>query len=171
MDYCNSVLIGTTEENLKKLQRVQNSLARVVSGSRHFDRITTVLKDMHWLPIRERIYYKIGCLTFKSKLLGQPSYLSELLKPFNPVRNLRSASSADNNFCVPFTRLKIASRAFSVAAPRFWNEIPAVVRNSIDVKNFGRKLKTILFTRAFKSAWRHSRPHACESSFVWHLGV
>ena len=151
IDYCNSVLIGTTEENLKKLQRVQNSLARVVSGSRRSDHITPVLSDLHWLPVRERINFKFGCLAFKSKLLGQPSYLSDLLHPYIPVRNLRSASSAENNFCVPFTRLKITSRAFSVAAPRIWNEIPAVIRNSDDVKNFGKQLKTFLFSRAFKT--------------------
>ena len=84
IDYCNSVLIGTTEENLKKLQRVQNSLARVVSGSRRSDHITPltpVLSDLHWLPVRERINFKFGCLAFKSKFLGQPSYLSDLLHP------------------------------------------------------------------------------------------
>ena len=166
VDYCNSVLIGTTEENLKKLQRVQNSLARVVSGSRRSDHITPVLSDLHWLPVRERINFKFGCLAFKSKFLGQPSYLSDLLHPYIPVRNLRSASSAENNFCVPFTRLKITSRAFSVAAPRIWNEIPAVIRNSDDVKNFGKQLKTFLFSRAFKTVWRHSWLHACESSFM-----
>ena len=74
-----SLLYGTTSKNIVKLQRIQNSLGRVVSGKRKFDHIAPTLKDLHWLPIRERITYKIGCLTFKAKCIGQPPYLADKL--------------------------------------------------------------------------------------------
>ena len=59
LDYCNGLLCGITEELLCSLQKAQNNAARVVSGSKKYDHITPVLKDLHWLPIRKRIEFKI----------------------------------------------------------------------------------------------------------------
>ena len=59
LDYCNGLLCGITDELLCRLQKVQNNAARVVSGSKKYDHITPVLKDLHWLPIRKRIEFKI----------------------------------------------------------------------------------------------------------------
>ena len=89
MDYCNSLLFGTTLRNLSKLQRVQNTLARVVSGRRRFDHLSPVFADFHWLPVRERIDFKIGYMTFKTLISKQPTYLADLLIPYVPSRNLR----------------------------------------------------------------------------------
>ena len=149
LDYCNSVLYGTTVKNLSKLQRVQNSLARVVTGCRRSDHITPVLKDLHWLPIRERIHYKISCMTYKVKHSGEPSYLAEQLLQYIPSRNLRSSNQ--NKLVIPFIRTKTASRAFSVAAPVLWNELPDCVANAPSVSNFCSSLKTFLFSKAFKT--------------------
>jgi len=55
LDYCNSLLYGITKENTNKLQLVQNSLARLVTGTRKFDHITPVLAKLHWLPVSYRI--------------------------------------------------------------------------------------------------------------------
>ena len=65
LDYRNGLLCGITDELLCRLQKVQNNAARVVSGSKKYDHITPVLKDLHWLPIRKRIGFKILLLTFK----------------------------------------------------------------------------------------------------------
>ena len=85
---------------------VQNALARVVSGRRKFDHISPVLRQLHLLPVKERIDFKIAHLTFKAKLTGQPSYISDLLHPYQPVRSLRSSiqnrpwdSLCQNCFC------------------------------------------------------------------------
>ena len=75
LDYCNSVLYGVSGRNISKLQRVQNALAKVVSGRRKFDHISPVLRQLHWLPVKERIDFKIAHLTFKAKLTGQLSYI------------------------------------------------------------------------------------------------
>ena len=60
LDYCNSLLYGTTEKNIAKLQRVQNALARVVTQSVRRDHIRPVLQDLHWLPVAERVQYKVA---------------------------------------------------------------------------------------------------------------
>ena len=65
LDYCNSLLYRTSKTNLDKLQRIQNTLARVVAGSRKRDHITPVLKDLHWLPVEQRINYKIALITYR----------------------------------------------------------------------------------------------------------
>ena len=80
LDYCNGLLCGITDELLCKLQKVQNNAARVVSGSKKYDHITPVLKDLHWLPIRKRIEFKILLLTFKCMQGCAPLYLRELLQ-------------------------------------------------------------------------------------------
>ena len=65
LDYCNSILYGTSAGNLGKLQRVINTLARVVSGTRKRDHITPILVELHWLPIASRIRFKVALQTYK----------------------------------------------------------------------------------------------------------
>ena len=60
LDYCNSILHGTSAGNLGRIQRVINTLGRVVSGARKRDHITPVLADLHWLPIASRIRFKVA---------------------------------------------------------------------------------------------------------------
>ena len=72
LDFCNSLLAGTSVSNLARLQRVQNTLARVVAQKPRFCHITPVLSDLHWLPVRHRISFKkslrllTGCYNFSS---------------------------------------------------------------------------------------------------------
>ena len=147
LDYCNSILYGITSSNIAKLQRVQNALARVISGRRRYEHITPTLIDLHWLPIRERIVYKIGMLAFKVNRKQQPSYLATMLHVYRPARLLRS--SQKNNFDIPRIRTEIGSRAFSVAAPIIWNNLPDELKNVESIANFKTLLKTFLFKRAY----------------------
>ena len=80
LDYCNSLLLGTWKTNIVKLQRPQNSTARVVTRTRKFDSIIPVLQRLHWLPIQSRRTYKIALLTCKALHTGQPEYLASLPK-------------------------------------------------------------------------------------------
>ena len=66
IDYCNSMLYGVSDGLLKKLQAVQNAAAWVVTGARKFDHITPVLRDLHWLPVRQRIKYKLAMTVYRN---------------------------------------------------------------------------------------------------------
>ena len=140
LDYCNSILHGMTQSNLFKLQRIQNALARVVCVRRKYDHASPLLKKLHWLLVRDRITHKIICMTFKARVTGQPSYLSALLAPYQPSRVLRSSNQ--ERYIIPFVRTVTASRAFSVAAPKIWKELPIQLRMLDTFHDFSRKLKT-----------------------------
>ena len=90
IDYCKSLLIGSTEYQLEKLQRVQNMACRVTYKVTKFNHVTDHLKALHWLKIRERITYKIAILLYKYKYNIAPKCLEELSPSKQHMRPLRS---------------------------------------------------------------------------------
>ena len=107
-----------------------------------------VCTGIYWLPVEQRITFKVLLLTFKALNNLAPPYLSQLIVPYNPTRNLRSASK--HLLEVPNVRLKsYGDRAFSVAAPKHWNDIPLDIKLSGSVDVFKSRLKTYLFRLAF----------------------
>ena len=144
VDYCNSLYYGLPAASLDKLQRVQNSLARVIVPSvRRHDHITPTLKRLHWLPIRQRIIFKIASLTYKTLHNRKPSYLFQLLNPYVPTRNLRSLDK--NLLTIPDIRSANGRRSFAFAAPTIWNSLPLQLRTCPTLALFLSGLKTNLF--------------------------
>ena len=90
LDYCNSLLVGTSKSNIARLQCVTNTLARVVLHRGKHQHIKPALAELHWLPINERITFKIATLTYKIKTTGHPIYLRNLLPDYEPVQELSS---------------------------------------------------------------------------------
>ena len=60
LDYCNSLLYSTVDKNFARLQRLQNTAARLIMRVPKYSNITPVLKELHWLPVRECVCFKIG---------------------------------------------------------------------------------------------------------------
>ena len=146
MDYCNSLLYGSPDYVIKRLQRVQNNLARVVMQSPPRAHAPPLLSTLHWLPVSHRISYKIALLTFKARKTSIPSYLSELLAPANSTGyGLRSSTRP--LLSVPRTRTVTASRGFSSAAPSIWNKLPDSIITSNSLISFKSKLKTYYFEK------------------------
>ena len=79
------------DSQLGRLQIIQNSAARLITGTKKYSSITPVLQELHWLPVKSRISFKILLLTFQCLHNMAPSYLQELLKKYTPARNLRSS--------------------------------------------------------------------------------
>ena len=65
LDYCNSLLAGVADVHIRRLQLLQNAVARLVAGARRCDHISPVLAELHWLPIRQRITFKTAVLVWK----------------------------------------------------------------------------------------------------------
>ena len=147
LDYCNSLLSGTSVSNLAKLQRVQNTLARVVLRRGKYDHISSALTELHWLPVKQRITFKLCTLAFNIKRTNQPSYLRQLLIDYEPPRCLRS--STQGFLRVDCSRSVIGSRAFKHSATNAWNSLPDSIRTINNFIDFKTKLKTHLFKLAF----------------------
>ena len=79
IDYCNSLLYGVPAVHLSKLQRVQNSAARLISYTPRYHHISSVLFELHWLPIKYRIPYKVVVTAFKVIHSLAPVYLGSLM--------------------------------------------------------------------------------------------
>lgn len=148
LDYCNSLLYGTPGCLLDRLQRVQNTAARLITGTSRSSHITPVLRELHWLPVTHRIIFKVALLTFKAQHGLAPLYLSELLTPYIPSRSLRS--STKNLLTVPSYKLKAyGGRSFTCVAPVIWNDIPENLRGATSLSVFKAGLKTYLFKDAY----------------------
>ena len=151
LDFCNSLLAGTSVSNLTRLQRVQNTLARVVAQKPRFCHITPVLSDLHWLPVRHRISFKIATVTFRVLQSQQPSYLSSLIPRYVPAQALRSSSSF--SICVPPRKTTMAtSKSFSSVAPSIWNSLPNHLSSIPTLPVFRRALKHHLFLLAYPNS-------------------
>ena len=133
LDNASSLLYGLPKFLIDRLQNVQNAAAHVVTRTRKYDHIKPVLKQLHWLPVSQRINYKILLLTYKA-LNGQaPSYITELLEPYVPTRNLRSSSK--NLLKVPSVKLvSYGHRCFSFVAPSLWNSLPNNMREQLAIR-------------------------------------
>lgn len=144
LDYCNSLLVGLPGVLLKKLQRVQNTAARVIMRTAKYDHITPVLKELHWLPVERRIQYKILLYTHKAVHSDAPTYIKDLIEIRASQRTLRSNSAIQ--LVVPHTKTKTyGDRSFRKAAASLWNTLPDHMRNITTVDCFKRALKTHLF--------------------------
>ena len=84
LDYCCSLLLGTKKANIDHLQRLQNSAARFIFDIPQYESAKPYLQQLHWLPVQERIHFRILTYVFKclnSQAVQAPKYLSELCPP------------------------------------------------------------------------------------------
>ena len=127
--YCNiccGELLTYIYTLLRKLQSVQNATARLITGTRRRDHIMPVLCELHWLPIRERIKFKVACLVRQSRSGHAPVYLADDCCLVSDS----TRRSADVPTCMlPQTLSSYGDRTFAAAGPRLWNTLPVQLRS------------------------------------------
>ena len=138
-----------SEDNFYKLQLIQNHAARIVKKAPKRSSATDLLINLHWLPIKQRVTYKIALTVFKCLHVDNfQSYLKELVTLYEPSRSLRSGSQFKLD--KPFKKLEtFGKKSFHHAAPEVWNALPLELRSCTSLSIFKKKLKTHFFKIAF----------------------
>ena len=148
IDYCNSLLAGIISDQIDLLQRMLNNSAQLIFRKKHTEHVTPMLISLHWLPIKQRIEYKLVTLAFHYFDGTLPPYLWHCLSSYTPHRPLWSSS--DKLLCVPHVNLKSAgARSFQYQAPCVWNSVLIQTRFSTSLTSFKSSLKMHLFCNAF----------------------
>jgi len=108
--------------------------------------ISPVLRQLHWLPVRQRVQFKLAVLMFKA-LHGQaPQCLTDDCQLVAAASRHQLRSSDAVTCLVPWTHTCLGDRAFGVAGPRLWNALPISLRQPhLCLGQFRRALKTNLF--------------------------
>ena len=151
IDYCSSLLFGSTHDVTSHLQRKQNYAARVILLLPKSSSITTHLKSLHWLPVKARSTCKIDCLCYHCHSSTAPSHVTGMQhrKPSH-TRITRPSS-----YTMPLLnrpahgKTTLGDRSFSFASS-VWNSIPNDVRCTPSLSSFKSRLRTYLFRSVYK---------------------
>ena len=150
LDYCNSLLAGITSEKLSKLQVIQNSAAKLVTKQKNLAHSKPLLFDLHWLPVKDRINYKIALMCFKCLNDEAPIYLKEFLDVYTPTRALRSGTDRLKLKSSKIANYKaFGERSFLTIGPKTWNALPRNVREASSIETFKSRLKHYYFLETF----------------------
>ena len=126
--YCNSLLVGLSTCDISRLKSVQNAAGRLFGGVSRFDSVDHVLRDdLHWLPVKQIIIFKVGMFGYKAIHGLAPSYLKDLFVLMSSVPALsRNRSVFRWDFIIPSATRNITyrQRSFAVAGPTWWNYFP-----------------------------------------------
>ena len=151
IDYCSSLLFGSTHDVTSHLQQIQNYAARVILCLPMLSSIITHLESLHWLPVKVRSTYKIACLCYHCHSSTAPSYVADMLhKKPSHTRITRSSSCTMPLLNRPaHSKATLGDRSFSFASS-VWNSIPNDVRCAPSLSSFKCRLKTFLFCSVYK---------------------
>ena len=136
IDYCNSLLLGSTHDVTSHLQRIQNYPARVILRLPKSSSITTHLKSLHRIPVKVRSTCKISCLCYHCHSSTSPSYVTDMLqKKPSHTHNTRSSSYTMPLLNIPaHNKATLGDHLYSFASS-VWNSIPSDVRRSTSLSS------------------------------------
>ena len=137
LDNCNGIYYKITQNELSKLQAVQNAAVRLIYGRRKFDHqpISHLFVELHWLKVKERIIFKISITVHKCIWGIAPSSLKKKIRIANPrIFTLEEIANTG----------QFGERAFSRAGPKIWNCLPLCIRTEANIEKFKKLLKSHL---------------------------
>ena len=146
--YCNSLFYSLPKYSINRLQKIQNSAARIATRTSRSSHITPVFKSLHWLPVQYRINFKLCYITHRTLSFEEPHYLNSFL--INRLNSHFFRSSSFNPLTLPcFNKKSNDLRSFAHAAPFLYNHLPNTVRSAPTYLSFRKSLKTHFFNQAF----------------------
>jgi len=152
LDYCNAILYNVAASTIQRLQVVLNAAARLITDLRKYDHVTPFIRDeLHWLPVLQRVKFKIAVLAFNCIRGTGPAYFNKVCTPLSSIPGYASTRAAEHgDLFVPACKTKIGGRSFHIAAPTVWNSLPQQLHlPTISRNQFKSGLKTHLFKEAY----------------------
>ena len=125
---------GTTQ----KLQAVQNFACRITSGTCKYDHITPFLKELRWLPVASKLFYRNAIMAFKCMSGCAPEYLSSQFIKRTAVSNRKTRNS--QKLYIPFFKTASGQRTFYYRTVSLWNSFDSSLKLCRNVKIFKRSL-------------------------------
>ena len=147
LDYCNSLLLGAPDYNIRKIQRIKNFADRIVFNRSKYDHTTPLFISLHWLPVCECIVFKIAVFMYKCTHDLGPKYLQDIVV----ITHGRQLWSHTNN-CLPVSRSNTSmthNASFRSMGPRIWNTLYLNIINAPSLLIFKKELKTFLYKWAY----------------------
>ena len=147
LDYCNAILyIWSARVNAKALHQGSEYPACFISQHGKYEHIIPVLKQYHWLPIRQRIHYKVLMLTFMSLNGLAPTYLEELMKR-RPMKE--QGLMATMTWWSPPSSISPLEEDKWAIWTKLWNTLPKELKTCTNINTFKKLLETFLFKKAY----------------------
>ena len=113
--------------------------------------VTELAMELHILPIRFCILYKISVTLFKCIHGNAPDYLKDLIVLSQPQTGLCTSNRANHLVPPPFPKYCKVSNAFRYFAPTVWNNLPPYIRSATSLSNFKSSLKAHYFNLAYEN--------------------
>ena len=125
---------------IERLQRIQNCAARLITRSHKSDYITPVLRELHWLPVKYWLHFKVNTFTYNMLNGLALAYMSDIVQKHQPTHSLRSTEKSLLVVPVPRTAT-YGERCFSRHAAILWNDLPENIKQLNTLSSFKRPLK------------------------------
>ena len=148
LDYCASVLAGVPSSQLSRLQAVLNAAARLVFGCSRYSSVSSLLKRLKWLPVRDRLQVRQAAIVHSCLNGTGPAYLANELHLVSEVEGrLRLRSARRHSLVAPSVRRPtLGGRSFVNSAPRVWNDLPSTITCEASPGTFKKLLKSHFVT-------------------------
>ena len=142
--FCSTVWANTSKTNVRKLQKIQNFAARILTGTRKYEHITPVLNDLRWLSVPAMLAFYDAILIFKCLRGLAPKYLSSRFNTRASVhgRNTRNKNKLD----IPAFNTAAGQRTFIYRAVKCWNTLPEEIIKCESLHSFKSKAKSHFYT-------------------------
>ena len=142
-------LYGVLASSLRRFQRIQNWAPKTLLGRGRRYRSSQPGFGCKWLPMEQRILFKILSIIYKCLFSEVQQYLQDLITVKQFARSTRQASNGIM-LTVPKTKCKtFVDRSFSVSRPMLWNSLSFTIRSAKTLTIFQRQLKQHLFEKTF----------------------
>ena len=156
LDSCNILYYGLSKKLLNKLQVFLNDCVRFVYAKRRFCwrecvSVPKLAMELHILPIRFYVLYKISLIVFKCVHGSAPDYLKDLIVLSQPQIGLHTSNRANHLVPLPFPKYCKVSNAFRYSAPTVWHNLPPTIRSATSLSNFKSSLKAHYFNLAYEN--------------------